>query len=149
MWRADRHDDRNDETETSVAASGAPSAPRAPHASPHGLTVGDPSLAIGNAAEPTWQTWRDELSRVGGTSTLLHFGDDPRTRIELSTTHPGGLAQFITGKTTLLNALAATIPSAPQPTSRIRVGRLPSLRSSPGAKRASASPTTSMYPESI
>jgi len=105
VWRPDRHDDRNDEPETSVPASGAPTAQRPSHASPHGLSVGDPSLAIGNAAEPTWQTWRGELSRVGGGSTLLHFGDDPRARIELSTTHPGGLAQFITGKTTLLSSL--------------------------------------------
>ncbi|MBK0297400.1 hypothetical protein IAE22_36840, partial [Bacillus sp. S34] len=36
---------------------------------------------------------------------LTHFADHPRARIELSTTHPGGLAQFITGKTTLLSSL--------------------------------------------
>ncbi|WP_284299746.1 hypothetical protein [Homoserinibacter gongjuensis] len=36
---------------------------------------------------------------------LLHFVDAPTTRIELSTTHPGGLARFITGKSTLLSQL--------------------------------------------
>ena len=56
-------------------------------------------------AEPTWDAWRTELATVGGSSPLLHFVDTPRTRIELSSTHPGGLAQFITGKTTLLSNL--------------------------------------------
>jgi hypothetical protein len=56
-------------------------------------------------AEPTWAAWRAELASIGGRSSLLHFVDSPRTRIELSTTHPGGLAQFITGKTTLLSSL--------------------------------------------
>ena len=35
----------------------------------------------------------------------MRFVDTPRTRIELSTTHPGGLPQFITGKSTLLSSL--------------------------------------------
>ncbi|PRY67212.1 hypothetical protein B0I08_107107 [Glaciihabitans tibetensis] len=56
-------------------------------------------------AEPIWAEWRAELGSVGGPSPLLHFVDSPRTRIELSATHPGGLAQFITGKTTLLSNL--------------------------------------------
>jgi hypothetical protein len=56
-------------------------------------------------AEPIWAEWRAELGSVGGSSPLLHFVDTPRTRIELSATHPGGLAQFITGKTTLLSNL--------------------------------------------
>jgi hypothetical protein len=72
---------------------------------PHALSLGDPNLAAGNVAEPVWATWREELATIGGTSPLLHFIDSPRTRIELSTTHPGGLAQFITGKTTLLSSL--------------------------------------------
>lgn len=59
----------------------------------------------GNVASPTWQRWHDELAAIGGRSSLLHFVDTPRTRIELGTTHPGGLAQFITGKTTLLSNL--------------------------------------------
>ncbi|MCU1405405.1 MAG: family ATPase [Glaciihabitans sp.] len=72
---------------------------------PHALTLGDPTFEAGNVAEPTWAHWRAELSAVGGVSPLLHFVDSPRTRIELSATHPGGLAQFITGKTTLLSNL--------------------------------------------
>ncbi|WP_150308866.1 AAA family ATPase [Planctomonas psychrotolerans] len=72
---------------------------------PHALNIGDPHFEAGNVAQPTWQRWRGQLAAVGGTSPLLHFVDTPRTRIELSTTHPGGLAQFITGKSTLLSSL--------------------------------------------
>src|SRR5690606_36378702 len=57
------------------------------------------------AAEPAWIEWRDELAAIGGRNSLLHFDDSPRSRVELSATHPGGLAQFITGKTTLLSNL--------------------------------------------
>ena len=60
------------------------------------------------------ERWRDELLHVGGVSPLIRFEDSVRTRIELSTTHPSGLAQFITGKTTLLsNLIRTTSPSAP------------------------------------
>jgi hypothetical protein len=62
-------------------------------------------MRVVNVAEPTWNAWRTELAVVGGESPLLHFVDAPHTRIELSATHPGGLAQFITGKTTLLSNL--------------------------------------------
>ena len=43
--------------------------------------------------------------RSAGVRRSLRFVDTPRTRIELSTTHPGGLPQFITGKSTLLSSL--------------------------------------------
>jgi hypothetical protein len=72
---------------------------------PHALNLGDPTFEAGNVAEPIWAEWRAELASVGGRSPLLHFVDTPRTHIELSVTHPGGLAQFITGKTTLLSNL--------------------------------------------
>ena len=72
---------------------------------PHALSLGDPTYEPANVAEPTWAAWRTELAGIAGRSPLLHFVDAPRTRIELSTTHPGGLAQFITGKTTLLSSL--------------------------------------------
>ncbi len=55
--------------------------------------------------EPVRAVWRGELAGIGGRSPLLHFDDGPTTRIELSTTHPGGLARFITGTTTLLSQL--------------------------------------------
>jgi hypothetical protein len=72
---------------------------------PHALNLGAMGFDGGNVAQPMWESWRSELSHVGGRSSLLHFDDSPRTRIELGTTHPGGLAQFITGKTTLLSNL--------------------------------------------
>jgi hypothetical protein len=72
---------------------------------PHTLSLGDPSIVAGNIAEPVWQRWREELAALGGPSPLLHFVDTPRTRIELSSTHPGGLPQFIMGKRTLLSSL--------------------------------------------
>ncbi len=59
----------------------------------------------GDPAEPVREHWRAELARVGGPSPLLHFVDEPTSRIELSTTHPGGLARFITGASTLLSQL--------------------------------------------
>jgi hypothetical protein len=73
--------------------------------SPHALSLGDPGLIAGNIAEPVWQRWRAEIAALGGASPLLHFEDSPRARIELSSTHPGGLPQFITGQSTLLSSL--------------------------------------------
>jgi hypothetical protein len=72
---------------------------------PYTVTLGDPNLTPGNISEPVWTRWRDEVAAVGGVSPLLHFVDTPRTRIELSSTHPGGLPQFITGDRTLLSSL--------------------------------------------
>ncbi|WP_374100717.1 DUF4011 domain-containing protein [Naasia sp. SYSU D00057] len=72
---------------------------------PENITVGDPRATPVNIAEPQREKWRAEIAALGGPSPLLHFIDSPRTRIELGTTHPGGLAQFITGKTTLLSSL--------------------------------------------
>jgi hypothetical protein len=72
---------------------------------PHALSLGDPQVRAVNVAEPIWDAWRAEIAAVGGESPLVHFVDNPGTRIELSSTHPGGLAQFITGKTTLLSNL--------------------------------------------
>ena len=72
---------------------------------PHTVNLRDTSVAARSASAPAWEQWRSELGAIGGRSPLLHFVDNPRTSVELSTTHPGGLAQFITGKTTLLSNL--------------------------------------------
>lgn len=64
-----------------------------------------PAPAVRGVADAARDAWRAELAELGGTSPLLHFVDAPTTRIELSTTHPGGLARFITGKSTLLSQL--------------------------------------------
>ena len=102
MWRAERRDDAGDFLPES---GNNPTHAERQVTTPHAVSTGDPAHRPGNIAEPTWQGWREELSRIGGASPLLHFVDAPRTRIELSTTHPGGLAMFITGKTTLLSSL--------------------------------------------
>jgi len=88
------------------AGAGAASAQRPVNvsraASPFGRAG---SGRAGDVADPVRSQWRAELAAVGGRSPLLHFVDEPSTRIELSTTHPGGLARFITGQTTLLSQL--------------------------------------------
>ncbi len=103
MWRAgNNHDDFLEDPEE---FEGDPAHAPNQVTSPHSLSLGDPGFAVMNVAEPTWESWRENLSRLGGVNPLLHFTDSPLARIELSTTHPGGLAQFITGKTTLLSSL--------------------------------------------
>ncbi|GAA1741904.1 DEAD/DEAH box helicase [Microcella frigidaquae] len=99
MWRADRYDDHDDVEPLATATSGVNPL------LPSSVRFDDPRVAPMNIAEPIWQRWRDELARVGGVSTLLHFDDDPRGRIELGTSHPGGLARFIAGSPTLLSNL--------------------------------------------
>ena len=58
-----------------------------------------------NAAEPTRQAWRAEIATLGGPSPLLHFSDTPRSRLDLTTTHPGGLPKFLAGEPTRLTHL--------------------------------------------
>lgn len=38
---------------------------------PQAISLGDPRLQAGNAAEPTWDGWRTQLTGVGGT-VLAH-----------------------------------------------------------------------------
>ena len=71
----------------------------------HEVTVVDSAVGSFNVAEPVWRQWRDELLAVGGVSPLLHFADTPRTHIDLSAIHPGGLPQFVSGKPILLSNL--------------------------------------------
>ena len=108
VWRLDRNHDEEDilGSEPDAAAEHlTPDPMRQDITSPEGLSLGDPELVAGNVAEPSWRRWHGELAEVGGRSPLVRFVDTPRTRIELSTTHPGGLPQFITGKSTLLSSL--------------------------------------------
>jgi len=108
VWRLDRNHDGGDflSSETDAAADQlTPDPMRQDITSPEGLSLGDPGLVAGNVAEPAWRRWQGELAEVGGRSPLVRFVDTARTRIELSTTHPGGLPQFITGKSTLLSSL--------------------------------------------
>ena len=66
--------------------------------------------------------WREELASIGGESPLIHFDDEPMNRIELSTTHPGGMPQFITGQKILLSALIRDDVALRQ--ARIAAGRV-------------------------
>ncbi|MBN9605097.1 MAG: hypothetical protein J0G30_00605 [Actinomycetales bacterium] len=72
---------------------------------PHMMAVGGEDWSASNIADPERTAWRAELAALGGRSPLVHFDDDPSCRIELSATHPGGLARFITGSPTLLSQL--------------------------------------------
>ncbi|WP_449279266.1 AAA family ATPase [Leucobacter sp. GX0328] len=89
--------------EGALATAPDPSPKAAP---PEDLTAhltGPVSLVDSYADEHS--KWRRELAGIGGRNPLLHFDDRPANRIELSTTHPGGLPQFITGNKILLSAL--------------------------------------------
>ncbi len=101
MWRADRPEEHDD--------FGILPEDDLPESAPAPMSLTSPQdlgeLGFGNIAEPAWSGWRADLADLGGRSPLLQFEDSPRTRLELGTTHPGGLAQFITGKTTLLSNL--------------------------------------------
>jgi hypothetical protein len=110
VWRADKVSDDYSVDPDSVDenfddAANVDSHPHIQVTTPHTLSFGEPNIMAGNVAEPAWSLWRSQLSKLGGPSPLIHFVDSPRTRVELSTTHPGGLAQFITGKRTLLSSL--------------------------------------------
>ena len=62
-------------------------------------------ISTDDLVEPAREHWRQELAQIGGVSPLVHFNDAPRSRVDLTTTHPSGLAQFITGNATLLSSL--------------------------------------------
>lgn len=62
-------------------------------------------MAIVDSHADDHAEWHSELAEIGGRNPLLHFEDHPTTRIELSTSHPGGLPQFITGQRILLSQL--------------------------------------------
>jgi len=65
----------------------------------------DAGLQLVDPTETARARWRAELAALGGTSPRLHFEDSPRSRIELSATHPQGLARLIAGKRTRLSSL--------------------------------------------
>jgi hypothetical protein len=100
VWRLDRNEDGDEilDAQSDAAADELTPDTMPEHiTSPHGVSLGDPAFVAGNVAEPVWRRWTSELEAVGRRSPLVRFVDTPRTRIELSTTHPGGLPQFITG----------------------------------------------------
>ncbi|ARJ04759.1 AAA family ATPase [Humibacter sp. BT305] len=101
MWRADK---RRDADELTSATDAAETAWGRHGASSSEIPLGQ-VFTTESLVDPTREEWRAEIAQLGGVSPLIHFDDSPRSRIELSTTHPGGLAQFITGNATLLSNL--------------------------------------------
>lgn len=69
------------------------------------LSVGVGTFTSSNFAEPKREAWRQEISHLGGLSPMLRFVDSPRTRIDLTAAHPGGLPRFLSGQPTLLEHL--------------------------------------------
>ena len=69
------------------------------------LSVGLTTFTSSNFAEPKRDSWRQEISSLGGISPLIRFVDSPRTRIDITAAHPGGLPRFLSGQPTLLEHL--------------------------------------------
>ena len=49
--------------------------------------------------------WADEIRAIGGTNPLLNFEPNSYGQLDLEKGHPGGLAQFVSAKTTTLSSL--------------------------------------------
>lgn len=69
------------------------------------LSVGVTTFTSSNFAEPKRDGWRQEIMHLGGSSPMVRFVDSPRTRIDLTAAHPGGLPRFLSGQPTLLEHL--------------------------------------------
>lgn len=55
--------------------------------------------------EASFDSWLAEIKHIGHTDPLNHFKDNSYGQINLERAHPGGLAQFVTGRPTLLSNL--------------------------------------------
>lgn len=53
----------------------------------------------------SFDNWLAEIQSIGGTDPLRFFKDNSFGQINLDRAHPGGLAQFVTGRPTLLSNL--------------------------------------------
>lgn len=100
MWRPGRSSaglaetDRGDDIDPAERATGIDAAASA--------AVGIETVhAV--ASEP--DRLRTEAADLGGRSSLLQYLDVPDAGIDITSAHPGGLPQFITGKPTLLSGL--------------------------------------------
>ncbi|MFC4242204.1 AAA family ATPase [Gryllotalpicola reticulitermitis] len=104
MWGIERKS-APDGAAADPASDHALNPPAQQHAIPQQLSTGDPNVQVGNVAEHAWTQWRAEIATLGGSSPLLHFRDESRARIDLSSAHPSGMPTFITGERTLLSSL--------------------------------------------
>lgn len=135
MWSVDRRRRQGASAQEASAPrnSGAPTAegslapkPEEQHLAGETANLTDELQSLGPVAVDAFasehEAWREELSGIGGDSPLIHFDDEPMNRIELSTTHPGGMPQFITGQKILLSALIRDDVALRQ--ARIAAGRV-------------------------
>jgi hypothetical protein len=58
-----------------------------------------------SAAENSFDLWASEIKQIGCSDPLSHFRDNSFGQINLDRAHPGGLAQFVTGRPALLSNL--------------------------------------------
>lgn len=107
MWRLENTAELPRDADPDAVGVSSP-APETQFTSPDRVTaaeLGDPALQLVDPTESARRVWREEIAALGGPSPLLHFEDSPRARIDLTSTHPGGLARFIAGKRTRLSSL--------------------------------------------
>lgn len=115
MWPRDKRNastpEPTDETLTAAPAEPLDREPFDPFAS--GPIPADPdssATALSGAAFASPESvmererWLQELEQIGGPSPLLHLPDSAAL-VDLSSSHPGGMPQFITGNSTLLSNL--------------------------------------------
>ena len=99
MWRADSIDDTPEGSD--LWSQALP--PTQEFASQ--VSVGDPDAIPVNQAASAWDDWRAQLAHIGGRNPLISFDPEASVSIDLSHSHPGGLARFIAGSPTLLGNL--------------------------------------------
>lgn len=56
-----------------------------------------------DARSRVWAQWRDAVHSLGGGDTLLHFDLSAGGSIDLTSAHPGGVAQLLSGRVTRLS----------------------------------------------
>jgi hypothetical protein len=58
-----------------------------------------------NVSRPNWDAWLDELRSVGFSNPLLNFERNDFGQVDLERAHPGGLAQLVSARSTVLSNL--------------------------------------------
>jgi len=58
-----------------------------------------------NISRPNWDAWLDELRSIGFTNPLLNFERNDFGQVDLERAHPGGLAQLVSARSTVLSNL--------------------------------------------
>ena len=58
-----------------------------------------------SAAKNSFDLWASEIKQIGCSDPLSHFRDNSFGQVNLDRAHPGGLAQFVTGRPALLSNL--------------------------------------------